>query len=71
MPNEYCDEYCNENDDNDTERRRAATFTIAVHYNRTVSHTGSCSFQLRAAVIPRPGKHPHISERNPKECGPS
>ena len=46
MPDEDGDKDCDQYDDHDAERcRSAAVVTITVHYNRAISHTGSCSFR--------------------------
>lgn len=51
MPDEDGDKDRNEYDDHDAERcRSAAVFAVTVHYNRAISHTGSCSFRR---TVPR------------------
>jgi hypothetical protein len=49
MPYEYGDQNGNQHDYHDAERCRSApVFAVIVHYNRAISHTGSCSFRVVA-----------------------
>ena len=70
MPDEDSDKDRDEHDDHDAERCRAATmFTVVVHYNRAISHTGSCSFRhCSANFYPRLAST-HACSRKPATCG--
>lgn len=65
MPHEHGYQDGDKDDYNNANRRSSApAATTVVHYNRTVSHTGSCSFLLQWPLIPTLGKRIHTGGVN-------
>lgn len=51
MPDEDCDEDCNEYDDYDANRSGVATRSTVVYNYWAISHSGSCSFPVAVARL--------------------